>query len=165
MNPGKVFEADIRSSVPDDVYYLRLRDPILEDGRGGYRFGDRCPFDMLLYLEPVLCCLELKSTGGTSISFDGANPMIKPHQLQGLREAATKGCRAGVLLNYRRTGGTYFVSIQAFDQWRSGTDRKSINEKDTRHIGKAVPSRLLRTRHRYDIDSLFDRGQVGLEVV
>ena len=162
MNPGKIFEADIRSSVPEDVYYLRLRDPILEDGRGGYRFGDRCPFDMLLYLEPTLCCLELKSTVGTSISFDGANPMIKAHQLQGLRDAAVKGCKAGMLLNYRRTGGTYFVTIQAFDQWRGACGRKIINEQDARRIGLVVPSQLMRTRHRYEIDSLFDRGQLKL---
>lgn len=163
VNPGKIFEEDIRDSVPKDVYYLRLRDPILSDGNDGYRFGSKCPYDILLYLKPHQYCLELKSTAGTSISYDGNNPMIKRHQIECLTEAAQyEGVVCGFLLNYRRTGGTYFVPISSFLVLKEESARKSINENDAKRYGIPIPSRLKKTRHAYDLDALFGRGQMGL---
>ena len=163
MNPGKIFEEDIRDSIPDDVHYTRIRDPILPDGDGSYRFGNKCPFDIILYLKPHQYCLELKSTAGTSISYDGPDPMIKQHQVEALIHASRdEGIVAGLLLNYRRTGGTYFVPISSFNALRLESKRKSINEKDAMMYGIQIPSRLKSTRHAYDLDVLFGRGQMKL---
>ncbi len=50
INPGKLFEHDFRESIPQDVHYVRIRDPILENrsAGGGYTFGDRCPYDCIV---------------------------------------------------------------------------------------------------------------------
>ena len=98
INPGKLFEHDFKESIPKDVYYVRIRDPILENRKTdpkekkSYTFGERCPYDCILNYKSTMYCLELKSTGGTSISYSGARPMIKAHQIEQLARTALASC-------------------------------------------------------------------------
>lgn len=166
-NPGKLFEHDFRDSIPQDVHYVRIRDPILENrsAGGGYTFGDRCPYDCIVYRYPTQYCLELKSTGGTNISYSGASPMIQNHQIEELARAARyPGIIAGLILNYRRIGRTWFVDIRDFQSYADASQKKSINPKDCALIGTEIPGTLMRVHWRYDISALWGGGQIGLEV-
>lgn len=166
MNPGKIFEQDIRSSIPDDVHYTRLRDPILKNkGDGsGYTFGDRCPYDCIIYRYPHQYCLELKSTAGTSISYYGASPMIKAHQIEELAKAASHpGVIAGLVLNYRKSGRTWFVDIRDFQCYADASTKKSLNQHDCESIGTEIHAELKRVHYHYDLSPLFRCGQERLE--
>lgn len=166
MNPGKQFEQDFRDSVPEDAYYTRIRDPILENrsAGGGYTFGDRCPYDCIIYHYPHQYCLELKSTAGTSISYDGAAPMIKKHQIEELARAARyPGVIAGLILNYRKTGRTWFIDIRDFQCFADASTRKSLNEKDCVLIGTQIPGCRKRVHYHYSLEVLWGGGQLRLE--
>jgi len=159
-NPGKQFEEDFKKSVPPDTYYYRLRD-----GTGNFdgqkndnvRFQMTNDYDCLLYRLPMLYCLELKSTKGTSIGMQepkGKTKMIKQSQIKGLTKAgAFKGICAGFILNWRTTVNTYFLSIHDFNRYNSETTRKSINEKDViGYGGIVIAHRKLQVNFRYDVD-------------
>ncbi len=166
MNPGKQFEGDFADSARKFGHYVRIRDPILENrsAGGGYTFGDRCPYDCLLYRYPHQYCLELKSTAGSNISYDGASPMIKKHQIEELAKAArTNGVFAGFILNFRRSGRTWFIDIRDFLCFRDASTRKSLNENDCILIGTEVPGTKKKVHWDYDLSPLWGEGQIRLE--
>ena len=166
MNEGKLFEQDFRKSIPDDVYSLRLADPAIgfniESSR--QRFAPKNPYDMILYKEPRMYCLELKSTKEKSIRFAGDSPMIREHQIKKLTEAAQKGCIAGFVLNFRSIGHTYFLEIDKFHQLIKGIDRHTIRESEIRDSGILIPERKLRSHNRYDLNVLFGIEQISLNL-
>lgn len=161
MNPGKQFEADLKASMPEGVYCLRLT----ESGAGGIgfnevkRFSVPAPYDLILYKSPDMYALELKSTIGTSLSFKGKSPMIKEHQLKKLREAAVKGVKAGFMINFRKSGNTYYLPIEAFDiiTQYGMIAKSSINEYDIVSSGKAIKieARLKKVKYSYNLSPLF----------
>lgn len=156
-NPGKVFEQDFQKSIPKDVYCLRIKDPILRsrEESGSYVFGSKNPFDFIIFKTPRMYALELKSTGGTSVSFSGTDPMIKQHQIEALQKAEPYfELVPGFLIEFRRTHTVYFVHINAFMAWSSETQAKSINEKTASMIGRVIPSWKVRTRMHYDLSPL-----------
>lgn len=158
-NPGKIFEQDFQKSIPKDVYCLRIKDPILQAkddaNPNRYVFGSRNPFDYIIFKSPFMYALELKSTGGTAISFAGVDPMIKQHQIEALQKAEHYfDLVPGFILEFRRTHTVYFVHINAFLAWSSATDVKSINEKTASAIGRVLPSWKVRTRMHYDLSPL-----------
>ena len=160
-NAGKEFEQDLKASVPEGVYFLRLTDSAIgfNVSASTQRFAPKSPYDCILYKNPIMYALELKSTISTSLSFKGKTPMIKEHQLKKLREAASKGVKAGFMINFRKSGNTYYLPIQAFDEITQYgmIDKSSINELDIVRSGKAIsiPSRLKKVRSFYDLSALF----------
>ena len=164
INYGKLFENDIKKSVPDDFYYLRLKDSagFGSSSDKNVRFTSHNPFDALLQGLWTLFTLELKSSEGTSFSFSQEpkkSAMIKYHQIIGLQEAGKhKGVVSGFLLNFRKTKHTYFLYIQDFIRFQDATDKKSLNEADViLNGGIIIDQRLLKTNYRYDILKLCQR--------
>lgn len=163
-NTGKVFEKEFRDSIPEDVYYKKMQDSAngfnVEDSK--LRFAAKSPYDFFLYRKPNMWCLELKSISGTSISFEGKKPLIKKHQRKELLKAHCKGCIAGLVLHFRKYPVTYFVPIQAFEDFAEKTDKKSINVKDIQEMIKEENGALLInqefmiTHYRYAIDQFLD---------
>ena len=167
-NVGKNFEQNFKDSVPKDVYYLRLHDSAIgfDTANSTQRFALKSPFDCMLYKLPVLYALELKSTSGKSVSYRGTSPMIKSHQIQKLREAACKGIKAGFIFNFRQSNRTYFLSVGDFDgltdhQMRT---KSSISELEIINSGRAIliPQTLKKVNWKYDLDVLFNRGQLTI---
>lgn len=161
-NPGKQFETDLKASVPKDVYFLRLTDSAIgfDVTASTQRFAPKSPYDCILYKEPIMYALELKSTIGTSLSFKGKSPMIKEHQLKKLREAAAKGVRAGFVINFRKNNNTYYLPIQAFDEITQYgmIGKSSINELDIAKSSKTVKlmQRLKKVNYSYNLSPLFE---------
>jgi len=156
-NSGKVFENSFKESVPDDCYYLRLKDPASsfgDQGNSALRFSVSNPFDVLLFSNPKLFTLELKSTKGTAFSFKGKTPMIKKNQITGLSHAAEfENVVAGLIFNMRKgTNRTYFLSIENFNKFVESTEKSSINEKDILDAGAIeIKSRLKQVKYSYYI--------------
>lgn len=160
-NAGKVFENEIKNSIPDGVMYYRIKDPA--QGFGGSsttRFSLHNQCDALLYKYPRLIALELKSTQSTSIpfSFTDNKKSIKKCQIYGLCDFSLyKGITAGFLMNFRKTEKTYYLDIDGFLRFMIDTSKSSINEKDIiEYGGIIIPSQKKRTRSVYDIGILFN---------
>lgn len=158
MNEGKKFEQDIKKSIPDDAYYKRMPDASIgfDIANSPQRFAPKSPFDCLVYKSPHLHIWELKSTNSGRVSFAGSSPMIKKHQIEELTKAAQYDIKSGFLINFRDTGGTYFVPISSFEAFRIMTEKKSVNEKDMDQIGIEIPHRKLKVNYRYDLNILLD---------
>ena len=149
MNAGKIFEQSFKNSVPDDIFYYRLRDGTASWGeQENTRFQQTNICDCILYKKPNMFMLELKSHKGKSIPFGN----IKSNQLEGLCSAQEYGIKAGFIFNMRDVEETYYVS--AIDVWNymSATDRKSIPINYMREQGIQINQELKRVRYRYDID-------------
>lgn len=158
MNPGKQFENDVRASVPKDVYYLRLQDSANGFNRDdrAIRFALKSPYDAVLCRYGRMYCLELKSTSGKAISYDGKGPKIKPEQIAALRKAhMIGGATAGFLINFREVNKTFWIPIATFDAIRARSSRKSLSVKDAEAYGIKVPQRRLRIHDRYDLSVIW----------
>lgn len=156
MNPGKLFEENFKKSIPEDTYYLRLNDSSIgfDIENSTQRFALKSPYDHVLYKRPNMYSLELKSVQNGAISYSGANPKIKEHQINELIKASNFGIVAGFICNFRDTGNTYFLHINNFLLIRGTLKKKSFNEKDLEGISLAIPSRKLKVNYRYDLSVL-----------
>ena len=162
MNDGKIFENEIKNSIPEDILYYRIKDPAQGfSGGGTTRFSLHNPCDIFLFKSPYLIALELKSTKGTSLSFslEDNNKMIKKCQVEGLKELSKyNNVTAGFLINFRRTENTYYLDISDFISFINKTSKKSINENDVIcNNGYLIESKKKRKRFIYNINSLFER--------
>ena len=157
-NAGKLFEEDFKKSVPDNIYYYRLKDASSSwSNDGTSRFTPKNPFDSILYKYPIMFQIELKSTKGSSISFGGQSKMIKEHQINSLTESSKHfGITAGFIFNFRTyNNATYFMHIIDFNNFLERTTKLSINLNDIENFGGiAIENNLLKKRYRYNIKLL-----------
>jgi penicillin-binding protein-related factor A (putative recombinase) len=98
--------------------------------------------------------LELKSVQSGAISYAGANPKIKEHQINELIMAAKFGIVSGFVINFRGTENTYFLPIINFEFLRNESNKKSLNERDIKGISLNIPHRKLKVNYRYDLSVL-----------
>lgn len=170
QNVGKRFESAFRKSVPDDVYCMRIRDEA-QSFRKSALFSHNNPFDFLLFYSAHLFCFELKSTKGSSCSFERTadeHAMIHYHQIIGLRNTEQyDGIISGFLINWRNdelnTQATYFIRIQDFDHMIKNLNKKSFNVVDMIKFGAIkVDSEKLRVNYKYDIKKLLE-DLIGLQ--
>lgn len=96
INAGKKFENAIKAAIPPRILYHRLKDSTgTFSGGSNLRFSSKQPCDMFMFdgEKRLLYTLELKSTSGSSISFEDIHcnepqpsRMIHKHQIIGLQE-------------------------------------------------------------------------------
>ena len=162
MNEGKIFESYWKKSIPEDVYYLRIKDSASSFGQDSEksRFTPKNPYDCFVFYNGFLFPMELKSTEGTSISIqknkDEKSKMIKLNQIEGLTEANKfNNIISGFIFDFRISSNTYWISIDNFNNFIENTEKKSINEKDViKHKGIIISKSKKRTRYIYDINKL-----------
>lgn len=142
---GKKFEQDFKGSVPPDTYLYRLKDDT-----AGFS-GVSNPCDYILYQEPYLWLIELKSHKGKSIPL----ARIRPNQLQGMHKAVQhKGIYGGFILNYRELEETYYISVSLVLEFINKGERQSIPVEWCREMGIRISQTKKRTRYSYDVASL-----------
>lgn len=167
MNSGKIFEADFEKSVPTDVLIYRLHDPAQSFGINSskLRFSLKNHFDYLLYNPTTrnLYALELKTVKENSISFERCKTdkgEIHYHQIEGLKKLDKyDGTICGLVIEFRKSTTTVFLSISDFEKLISVIDKKSISLNDIYNSGLnyvIIPQKKLRTRYRYDVKSFLD---------
>jgi penicillin-binding protein-related factor A (putative recombinase) len=164
MNSGKQFENDFKDSIPNEIYWIRLKDPAQSFGDNtNLRFSLPNPYDYLMYIDNLLFVLELKSNQSTSFSIQHTKEEkgkdIKLHQIEGLTEASKfPGVYAGLVLNFRKTCNTYWLDIKKFNEFNNETDKKSINEEDAKKFdGVLIESQIKKVRYKYFIGKLIEK--------
>jgi penicillin-binding protein-related factor A (putative recombinase) len=157
MNSGKIFERDIKNSIPKGTYCKKLQDAAIGFNieNSEQRFSPQSPYDYFIYHKPYALAIECKTVLNGGMSFDGSNPMIKKHQIEELIKAAECEMIAGLLCNFRDTEHTYFLPIAQFEFLRQTIGKKSFNEKDIKGLAIVIPSRKLKVNYRYDLTVLW----------
>lgn len=153
---GKQFEKDWRDSCKkEDIFIMRIKDSPAWGKDKQQIPVSRNPCDFIMYSKPELFLLELKSTKGTSFSFD--EKIIKKNQLKKLKEASkTDGVVTGLVFNFRpipnkRDNSTYFVSINNFLGFKKTCKKHSLNEQDCRDIGFKIINTKLKVHYHYNV--------------
>lgn len=153
-NLGKVFEAEIKASIPSDFYVERYKD----DTSGFH--GVSNPADFRLYRYPLTFLLELKSHKGKSIPL----AKIRNSQLKGMEKANThKGIYCGFILNFRDIEETYYITFSELvsEYYIKGDKgeflikpdgRKSIPVDWCREYGTQIAHTKKRVRYSYNLD-------------
>lgn len=149
MNEGKRFEEDFRKSIPDDVYYYRLRDGTASWGGENTRFQASNACDSLLWRDNMLYMIELKSHKGKSIPHNA----FRENQINELSNALAYGVTAGFLINMRDVDTTVWVPADMVREHINTSDRKSISLNELLN-GYKVKQEKKRTRWRYDINDM-----------
>ena len=160
-NQGKLFEEDIKSSVPETCWIYRLRDNASSFSGGSQtRFTSSNICDYIVYddISKTLFLLELKTTKNTSISLN----MIRKNQTEGLLKAREHKLVAGFIFNYRNENNdTFFITISNFINMINTTGKKSFNVKDLiNNHAVRIDCLKKRTRYKYDMHKLM--GELSL---
>lgn len=153
QNAGKMFESDIKASIPDRCWMYRLRDNASSfAGGANTRFTSSNICDYILFddITKTLFLIECKSTKGTSIPLT----MIRDNQKKGLVEASRHCLVAGLLLNFRNENNdTFFIIIDNYLDMIERIGKKSFNIKDLMDYGAIrVDCEKKRSRWRYNIE-------------
>lgn len=153
QNAGKMFESDIKASIPDRCWMYRLRDNASSfAGGANTRFTSSNICDYILFddITKTLFLIECKSTKGTSIPLS----MIRDNQKKGLVEASRHCLVAGLLLNFRNENNdTFFIIIHNYLDMIERIGKKSFNIKDLMDYGAIrVDCEKKRSRWRYNIE-------------
>lgn len=160
---GKLFEQDIRSSIPPEFFIERYKDDT-----AGFR-GVANPADFRIYKYPFTFLWELKTHKGKSIPLS----KIRGSQLRGMRKAEPYyGVCCGFLLNYRDLEETYYVPFwmivrgyyflnddEEYEPIRGG--RKSIPVEWCRENGVRIHQTKKRVRYSYDLSSVLGEDICG----
>ena len=157
QNQGKLFEQDIKSSVPDTCWIYRLRDNASSFANGNNtRFTSSNICDYILFddISRTLFLIECKSTKGTSVPLT----MLRDNQTKGLQEASKHNLIAGILVNFRNDNNdTFFITIDEFTNMMQSINKKSFNIKDLESIGATrVESTKKRTRYTYNLQKMIE---------
>lgn len=173
-NNGKRFEGNFKkSALNQGLFFERFIDSNKFNFGEGTRFTPQNPSDCFIFDTECLYYIELKSTIGTSISFNQpctekgkGTYMIKPHQVNALLERSNyPNVYCMLILDYadRVTkggttieGGTYAIPIKTFVDWANSVDKKSINLNDCQEIGIQVPRKRKKINYTYDIKTVLD---------
>lgn len=145
---GKVFEQEVKASIPPDFYTERYKD----DTAGFY--GVSNPADYRLYKYPYTFLLELKTHKGKSLPL----AKIRENQIKGMYKASQyKGIYAGFLINFRELEETYYIPVMAVVEFINSNVRKSIPVEWCRENGVRIEQKKKRTRYTYDLSSWLGR--------
>jgi recombination protein U len=153
-NPGKEFEKDYKNSVPPEIWAYRLRDGTATfyggmEQNNGVRFQQTNICDFILFWEGALALQELKSHKGKSLPHDQFK------HLEEMCEAAEhKGIFAGVVINMRDVGETYYLPADKVLHHILFSGRKSLPLDYMQEHGYRVLAEKKRVRWRYDIKDL-----------
>lgn len=148
-NIGKIFEEEIKASIPPAVFIERYKD----DTAGFY--GVSNPADYRLYKYPYTYLWELKSHKGKSLPLTN----IRYNQLFGLAKAVQYiGVHGGYIINFRDLQETYYISVQRLTGFVADNSRKrkSIPVDWCRDNGIKIEQEKKRVRYSYNIAKLME---------
>ena len=161
-NTGKIFENDMKRSMPDDALLYRIPDAAQSfGGSNKLRFSRKNPFDFIMWdsKRRRLFALEMKTVAGKSISFERNEEdrgEIHLHQIDGLNTwNAYKGITCGFIIEFRSIKTTVFIDISDFNRLMNEISKKSFTKKDLDRLQipyVVIPQSLIKTRYRYDVE-------------
>lgn len=164
-NIGKVFEQNFKNSCPKDVLVYRPPDAAQSfDMSSKLRFSQHSPCDFMLFSGKLntLWTLELKTFEG-SCSFErkkGEKGIVHYYQIESLKKFSEyENVCSGLILDFRKSGYTYFLDINEWDNLINSISKKSFNEDDLLKYTNPVliQKKKLKVNYRYNIEELLNR--------
>lgn len=167
-NGGKKFEQQWKDSVPENVFYLRIKDSAssFASDSSATRFTLCSPYDCIIFYNGTLYPMELKHSVKKSLSIQRENTnnsaQIKKHQIDGLTSASKKeGVFAGFVIDFEDEE-CYWISIENFNKFLVESDKKSINKSDIiKYNGISVEKIKKRTNYKYNITKILNEIHGG----
>ena len=146
---GKRFEENWRESIPEDIFYYRLKDNSNNwSNSNKTRFTPSNICDCIVFDGDYLYTLELKSTKGKSLPYGN----IKQHQIDDLKWCSEfAGVISGFVIEFDSLNECYFVEISLFEQFKETNQRKSLPIDFCRKNGLKIEIEKLRVNRRFDV--------------
>jgi recombination protein U len=157
MNSGKIFEKNFKASIPQDVFYYRLRDSTASFYGGGdgsnIRFQQSNMADCIIFGNRTLFICELKSHKGKSIPFN----CIRKNQIEQLTAAAKfPFIIPALVIFFPDVERCFSVHINDWNNLVDASKKKSANIAEIEQAGFEVRTRKLKTNFRYDVAKMID---------
>lgn len=169
LAPGKQFEADFKSSIPDRCDVTRLKDAGGWSRGSDLRFTPKNPCDFIIFSKSkklgyssVMYKIELKSTDQKSLPFANIRP--KTDKLTArensikftkvLVESEKKGVFACFIVNFRSTNQTYRVKASDVLKFLENAERQSIPIDWFEKHCPLIKQTLKIKHYRYDLEWL-----------
>lgn len=154
MNAGKIFEKCFKDSIPDDIFYLRLRDGTAawDKSNSNVRFQAFNVCDCILHYKGFLFMTELKSHKGKSIPFT----CFRETQLNQLIYICKRANEIPVaIFNFRDAEETYLIKFQDINEFiyqnKKEDLKKSFPIAWCREVGIRVQQQIKKVHYSYDI--------------
>lgn len=151
---GKRFEENFRKSIPNDIFYYRLKD-----NSNTWSNGDKTRFtpnnicDAIMFDGDYLYTLELKSTKGKSLPYSN----IKDHQINDLLWCSNfENVISGFVIEFSDCNECYFIEISQFETFKNNNNRKSLPIEYCRNMGIKIGVKRLKVNSKFDIKSFID---------
>ena len=172
-NAGKMFEEDIKNSIPGNCFVQRLKDGSAGGGEKRVRLKSNNICDFIVFEEMWLHLWELKSHKGNSIptspKYNDKGEIthygvFAANQLEGLMtEYGKKNVNPGVIVNFRDKCKTYFISILFVYRDVVVDGKKSLSVEWCEQHGQAVPQRMKgrsKIHWTYDLSFLLENKNI-----
>ena len=148
MNKGKKFENNFIKSLPDWIFYYRLRDAWWWSNWTNTRFTISNIADFIVFNWQRLYILELKTTKGKSLPLWN----IKDSQIQWMLKASEyDNVEPYIIINYSEHNITYMIHIWNIVEFIKKEERKSIPINRAECFWIEIEWTKLRTNYRYDL--------------
>lgn len=154
-NPGKVFEEDIKKSVPKDCWIYRFKDGTANFSgtkNENVRFQAKNICDFMVMTKDELVLMELKSHASVSIPFD----CIRKNQIEEMTKIDHPKIQAYFILNFRDLEKTFAIDAKRLKEFIDTAQRKSIPFSWCLDNGLEIVATKSRTRYRYSLQNFFD---------
>ena len=157
LNRGKVFEQNIRKSIPkcNNIFYYRLKDTASSyyGGNENLRFSQNNIADAFLfhvgYYRTQLYILEYKNHKGKSLPLS----CIKENQLKGMIEAnKNQNVVPMLVVFFEDIEKCYSLDIEEVEKFINNSERKSIPIDYFEQYGVEIETIKLKTNYRYNIE-------------
>lgn len=168
-NIGKIFEEQLKKSVPEYDLIYRLPDSAQSfGGASSLRFSAKNPFDFLLWdsKRRILYAIEAKTVADKSISFEKAKEEqgeIHYHQIKGLNNwNKYDGVVCGFVIEFRKLETTIFIEISEFNKLIELIPKKSFTLKDLDEYNinyTIINQTKKRTRYLYDLEGFLNKAE------
>jgi recombination protein U len=150
---GKIFENDFKKSIPEDVFYLRLKDSGGFGNSEATRFSSFNIADCIVYDGNNLFILELKSHQGKSLPLS----CIREKQIEGLFSAGNfLNIVSGIIVNFRDVEQTYFLNVEGLIKFMGTSERKSIPLDYFREHGVIIHQVKKKVHYTYLLNIFLD---------
>ena len=118
MNIGKIFEEEIKASMPQDVYYYRFKDNAASfSGGENTRFTSHNICDCMAVTNDYVFLLELKSHKGSSIPFT----CIRKNQIEEMSKVDHIRIKPYFILNFRDKENTFAIEAKELKNFMETT--------------------------------------------
>lgn len=152
-NNGKIFEEEIKKSIPSYCFYYRFKD-----GTGNFtglknenvRFQAKNICDCMVMGREFLYLLELKNTEVPSLPF--AN--IRGNQLDGLTNINHFRIKCYFVVCFRKKERCFFAAADKVKEFIENTDRKSIPLAWFEENAIEVEMTKVRVKYKYNLDKV-----------